>query len=157
VLSVRENVAYVCQLQGRPRPECLELADHWLEQVGIGELGQRRPDQLSGGQQQRVAVARALATDPDLVLADEPTAGVDSRTGRDRIALLWEFNEQHGTTFLIASHEQAVIEAAGRLIQIEDGRIYGPDVPPKVEHAVSQVCPPHRRSLGERLRDWLGS
>lgn len=119
VLTARENVAYVCQLQGRSRGECMELADYWLEQVGIGYLGYRRPDQLSGGQQQRVAVARALAMNPELVLADEPTANVDSKTGRDLIALVHSLNERFETTFVISSHDPVVIDAAGRLVQIE--------------------------------------
>lgn len=152
VLTARENVAYVCQLQGRRRGECMELADYWLEQVGIGYLGYRRPDQLSGGQQQRVAVARALAMNPDLMLADEPTANVDSKTGRDLIDLMAGLNDRFGTTFLISSHDLAVIGAARRLVQIEDGRIIGRGVVCKPRKAISLVCPPQHRPLGERVR-----
>ena len=83
VLTARENVAYVLELQGMPKSERLKRADAWLEEVGLTGLGDRRPDQLSGGQQQRVAVARALATEPDIVLADEPTANLDSRTAEE--------------------------------------------------------------------------
>ena len=130
----------------------MELADYWLEQVGIGYLGYRRPDQLSGGQQQRVAVARALAMNPQLVLADEPTANVDSRTGRELIELMRVLNQRFGTTFVISSHDPVVIEAAGRLVRIEDGRITGPGVVYKPGKAMKLVCPTHQRSLGERLR-----
>ena len=152
VLTARENVAYVCQLQGKERGECMELADYWLEQVGIGYLGYRRPDQLSGGQQQRVAVARALAMSPDLVLADEPTANVDSRTGRELIELMAGLNDRFGTTFVISSHDLAVIGAARRLVQIEDGRIIGRGVPYQPPKVSPPICPPQDQSLGERIR-----
>jgi len=152
VLTARENVAYVCQLQGKQRGECMELADYWLEQVGIDYLGYRQPDQLSGGQQQRVAVARALAMNPHLVLADEPTANVDSKTGRDLIELMAGLNDRFGTTFLISSHDLAVIGAARRLVQIEDGRIIGRGVVHKPSKAVSLVCPHQHRPLGERIK-----
>ncbi len=152
VLTARENVAYVCQLHGKKRGECMELADYWLEQVGIGYLGYRRPDQLSGGQQQRVAVARARAKNTRKVMADEPTANVDSRTGHDLIALMQELNERFGTTFAIASHDPAVLKAAGRLVRIEDGRIVGPGMVYKPRKAVTLICPQRQRTLRERLR-----
>ena len=125
VLTARENVAYVLELQGIPRRERLGRADHWLDQVGLGGLGDRRPDQLSGGQQQRVAVARALATSPDIVLADEPTANLDTQTAEQLLRSMRELNETHRTTFVFASHDPRVVAAAGRLIQMEDGRISG--------------------------------
>ncbi len=123
VLSARENVAYVLQLQGMARKQRFELADHWLNEVGLKGFEHRRPDQMSGGQQQRVAVARALASNPDLVLADEPTANLDSHTGESLMALMRRLNEENGTTFVIASHDPAVIASARRLIQMQDGRI----------------------------------
>ncbi len=123
VLSARENVAYVLELQGVPKAERLARADKWLEEVGLGGFGDRRPDQLSGGQQQRVAVARALAAEPDIVLADEPTANLDSNTGTELLKLLQELNENFGTTFVFASHDPEVISRAKRLIQMHDGRI----------------------------------
>jgi putative ABC transport system ATP-binding protein len=122
-LSARENVAYVLQLQGMGKTERLRIADRWLNDVGLAGLENRRPDQLSGGQQQRVAVARALASKPDIVLADEPTANLDSHTGEELINLMYQLNREHGTTFLIASHDPRVIEAAALLIRMEDGRI----------------------------------
>lgn len=122
-LSARENVAYVLQLQGMARARRNQTADQCLYEVGLQGLENRRPDQLSGGQQQRVAVARALASRPDIVLADEPTANLDSHTGEDLIGLMHRLNHRYGTTFLIASHDPMVIAAAGILIHMEDGKI----------------------------------
>jgi len=123
VLSARENVAYVLQLQGMARKQRFDLADTWLAEVGLQGFEHRRPDQMSGGQQQRVAVARALASNPDLVLADEPTANLDSHTGEALMALMRRLNEQQGTTFVIASHDPAVIDSARSLVRMQDGRI----------------------------------
>jgi len=123
VLSARENVAYVLQLQGTSAKERLEIADQWLEEVGLKGLEHRRPDQLSGGQQQRIAVARALATHPDIVLADEPTANLDSHTGEALIALMRRLNKERGMTFLIASHDPVVINAARQLYTMQDGKV----------------------------------
>jgi len=123
VLSARENVAWVLQLRGVPRRERLARADRWLAEVGLEGLEDRKPDQMSGGQQQRVAVARALAADPDLVLADEPTANLDSQTAADLIALMRRLNETQGVTFVIASHDPSVIAAARTRVVMQDGRI----------------------------------
>jgi putative ABC transport system ATP-binding protein len=123
VLSARENVAYVLQLQGMNRKQRFRLADKWLAEVGLEGFENRRPDQMSGGQQQRVAVARALASEPDLVLADEPTANLDSQTGESLMALMRRLNEEQGTTFAIASHDPAVIASARTLITMQDGHI----------------------------------
>lgn len=123
VLSARENVAYVLQLRGVSAKERRRIADQWLLEVGLKGMENRRPNQLSGGQQQRVAVARALAGNPDIVLADEPTANLDSQTGEELIALMRQLNESHGTTFLIASHDPAVLKAGKQLLRMEDGRI----------------------------------
>ena len=123
VLSARENVAYVLELQGVPRAERMQKADMWLADVGLAGLGGRRPDQLSGGQQQRVALARALAAAPDIVLADEPTANLDSGTAAELLETLRRLNEVHGVTFVFASHDPAVIASARRLIRMQDGQI----------------------------------
>jgi putative ABC transport system ATP-binding protein len=123
VLSARENVAYVLQLQGMNRKQRFRLADKWLAEVGLEGFENRRPDQMSGGQQQRVAVARALASEPDLVLADEPTANLDSQTGESLMALMRRLNEEQRITFVIASHDPAVIALARTLITMQDGRI----------------------------------
>jgi len=123
VLNARENVAYVLQLQGMDKKQRFQLADQWLDKVGLKGFETRRPDQMSGGQQQRVAVARALAANPDLVLADEPTANLDSHTGASLMELMRKLNEQQGTTFVIASHDPTVIETARTLITMQDGQI----------------------------------
>jgi len=123
VLSARENVAYVLQLRGINREERLQKADEWLAEVGLAGLESRRPDQLSGGQQQRVAVARALASEPDIVLADEPTANLDSHTGESLMQLMRQLNETRGTTFLVASHDPVAMAAGKELLMMEDGRI----------------------------------
>ncbi len=123
VLTARENVAYVLQLRGMEKRQRLALADRWLAEVGLQGFEHRRPDQMSGGQQQRVAVARALAASPDLVLADEPTANLDSHTGANLIALMRHLNEQQGITFVTASHDPSVIAAARTLVTMQDGKI----------------------------------
>lgn len=153
VLSARENVAYVCQLQGKSRKESLEIANHWLKEVEIEHLGYRRPDQLSGGQQQRVAVARALASDPKIILADEPTANLDSQTGRNLVHLMQSLNQRLGTTFLISSHDPDVKDAASRLIKLADGQIVDEwSSIPKPPISVTSACPLQNLPLAERLR-----
>jgi len=94
-----------------------------LEEVGLRGLEDRRPGEMSGGQQQRVAVARAIVSEPSLVLADEPTANLDSHTSDDLMALFQHLNEHHGTTFVIATHDQRVMGYAKRLVRMLDGRI----------------------------------
>jgi putative ABC transport system ATP-binding protein len=153
VLSARENVAYVCQLQGKSRQESLDIANHWLKEVEIEHLGYRRPDQLSGGQQQRVAVARALASEPKLILADEPTANLDTLTGRHLIRLMQNLNQRLGTTFLISSHDPDVKEAASRLIKLADGQIIDEwSAIPEPSIANVANCPVKNLPLLERMR-----
>jgi putative ABC transport system ATP-binding protein len=153
VFSARENVAYVCQLQGKSRKEGLEIANHWLREVEIGHLGNRRPDQLSGGQQQRVAIARALASKPKIILADEPTANLDSTTGRHLIDLMQSLNQRLGTTFLISSHDPDVKQAANRLIKLADGQIVkGWDNIPPPPASLEITCPVRNLPLRKRLR-----
>ena len=123
VLSATENVEYVLHLQGVPKQERRARAQELLEAVGLVGLEDRRPGQLSGGQQQRVAVARALSSEPEVVLADEPTANLDQATGRELIELMLKINRERGTTFVISSHDRMVIEHARRLMRILDGRI----------------------------------
>jgi putative ABC transport system ATP-binding protein len=156
VFTARENVAYVCQLQGKSRKESLDIANHWLHEVEIGHLGYRRPDQLSGGQQQRVAVARALASEPKLILADEPTANLDSTTGRHLVGLMHDLNQRLGTTFLISSHDPDVKKAAGRLIKLTDGQIVERwDETPKPPQSLGASCPVENLPLKDRLRTFL--
>jgi putative ABC transport system ATP-binding protein len=123
VLTALENVEFVMVLQGRPRTECRARALRYLERVGLAELANRRPRALSGGQQQRVAVARALAAEPRLVLADEPTANLDSETALSLLELMHDLNHREGMTFLFSTHDPRVMERAERVITLEDGRI----------------------------------
>jgi putative ABC transport system ATP-binding protein len=123
VLSARENVEFVMQLQGVPGTERRRKALAILAEVGLEGLEDRRPAQLSGGQQQRVAVARAIVSQPKLVLADEPTANLDSVTAAHLMELFSELNEHHGVTFLISTHDERVMRYARRLIRMRDGKI----------------------------------
>lgn len=143
VLTARENVAYVCQLQGRPLEDCTALAERWLDEVELHHLGYRYPDQLSGGQQQRVAIARALATSPEIILADEPTANLDNRTARNLLELMRRLNQKFGTTLVVASHDPMVMEKADRVIHLEDGRVVvrGRPIGPQCGQPVYS-CPP---------------
>ena len=123
VLSAYENAEYVLLLQGVPEPERRQRVGEVLEAVGLSELGERRPAELSGGQQQRVAVARALAAEPAVLLADEPTANLDSKTGTELVELMRGLNRDRGVTFVISSHDPKVIDRAERVVQLEDGRV----------------------------------
>ncbi len=123
VLSAAENVEFVLQLQGMGRGERRRRSREVLEEVGLGGLGGRRPTELSGGQQQRVAVARAIVATPSLVLADEPTANVDSDTADRLLAIMEKLNQDHGVTFIFSTHDPKVMERARRLVRLVDGRI----------------------------------
>ena len=123
VLTARENVEFVMQVQGVPAAKRKQLAFEILEEVGLERLEDRRPADMSGGQQQRVAVARAIASRPALVLADEPTANLDSKTADGLMELFRELNQRHNTTFVIATHDKRVMSYAKRLIRMLDGRI----------------------------------
>jgi len=123
VLTAYENAEYVLLLQGVRAPERRRRVLALLERVGLAGLADRFPHQLSGGQQQRVAVARAIASEPALVLADEPTANLDSRTGAALIDLMVELNQEKGTTFLFSTHDQHVMSRARQLLLLTDGRI----------------------------------
>lgn len=123
VLSALENVEYVMLLQGVPTSERRERASDILYDVGLEGKYDRRPAELSGGQQQRVAVARAIVSNPSIVLADEPTANLDSRTGMDLVEMMQEMNEKKKVTFIFSTHDHMVMACARRLIQIRDGRV----------------------------------
>ncbi len=123
VLSARENVEFVMQVQGMPAAERREQSMALLAEVGLAGLEDRRPVQMSGGQQQRVAVARAIVSRPTLVLADEPTANLDSKASDSLMDLFEELNDTHRTTFVIATHDQRVMAHVPRLIRMLDGRI----------------------------------
>lgn len=127
VLSALENVEFIMQLQGVAAPERRERALAALDSLGIGELASRRPAELSGGQQQRVAIARAVVTRPVLLLADEPSANLDSKTTEELLKLLAQINETHGVTIVSATHDPAVMAFASRRIGLVDGRIVSDD------------------------------
>ena len=123
VLSARENVEFVMEVQGIAAHEREAKTFAILEEVGLKGLEDRRPADMSGGQQQRVAVARAIVSRPALVLADEPTANLDSKTSDGLMELFVELNERHHTTFVIATHDKRVMSYAKRLVRMLDGRI----------------------------------
>lgn len=123
VLTARENVEFVMQLQGVPAAERGAKTREILKEVGLDGLEGRRPGELSGGQQQRVAVARAIVSEPSLVLADEPTANLDSKTAENLMQLLRHMNQEHGVTFIFSTHDKLVMDFSRRLITLRDGRI----------------------------------
>lgn len=123
VLSAAENIEYIMLLQGVKGAERRRRVNEMLEIVGLSGLGHRRPAEMSGGQQQRVAVARAMASNPEIILADEPTANLDSKTGIALLETMRQLNESQGVTFLFSTHDQKIIDRAKRLIWLEDGRI----------------------------------
>ena len=125
VLTARENIEFVMQIQGMPAAERKARAMAMLEEVGLADHEDRLPSQLSGGQQQRVAVARAIVSDPTLVLADEPTANLDSTSATQLIELFRELTRERGITFVIATHDVRVMAYCPRLIRMEDGKIIG--------------------------------
>ena len=123
VLTVFENVEYVMLLQGRSTAERRAAATDVLAAVGLADKLDRRPAELSGGQQQRVAVARAIAAGPSLVLADEPTANLDTVTGEALLDTMQALNRDRGTTFIFSTHDPQVMRRATRLVRLRDGRI----------------------------------
>jgi len=123
VLTAFENAEIVLALQGVGAKERRERVMGILKDVGLEEMAGRRPDQLSGGQQQRVAIARAIAANPAVVLADEPTANVDSETAERLIAIMEKLNEERSVTFIFSTHDPRVMERARRLVRLVDGRI----------------------------------
>lgn len=123
VLSAEENIEYVMLLQGVPAPARRERVAEMLEIVGLAGLGDRRPGQMSGGQQQRVAVARAMASSPDIILADEPTANLDSKTGLALLEVMRDLNQNQSMTFVFSTHDQKIMDRATRLIHLEDGKV----------------------------------
>ncbi|MDE2888226.1 MAG: ABC transporter ATP-binding protein [Gemmatimonadota bacterium] len=123
VLTVLENIEYVLLLQGVSRHDRRERVREMLSTVGLEGMEDRRPPQLSGGQQQRVAVARAMVSRPDLILADEPTANLDSATGGALLDLMRELNERRRMTFLFSSHDRMIMDRAKRLVVLKDGSL----------------------------------
>ena len=132
VLSAAENIEYIMLLQGLAARDRRKRVDEMLKMVGLNRLGHRRPGELSGGQQQRVAVARAMASSPDIILADEPTANLDSKTGVALLETMRELNENEGVTFLFSTHDQKIIERARRLVWLEDGMVTKDEAPERL-------------------------
>ena len=123
VLTAYENVSFALSLLGVNGSEIKDRTYKLLEEVGLKGMETRLPGELSGGQQQRVAVARALIKEPDMVLADEPTANLDSDTGHEILDLMAALNEKHGTTFVFSTHDQMVMDYARRLVKLHDGQV----------------------------------
>lgn len=123
VLTARENVEFVMLLQNRPHKERDRRAEELMQAVGLQDKMNKRPNELSGGQQQRVAVARALAPKPDFILADEPTANLDSTSTANLLDIMSRLNKEEGMTFIFSTHDQRVIDRARRVITLVDGKI----------------------------------
>lgn len=128
VLTAAENVSFIMELKGVSKTERMQRAKELLEQVGIGDKFNRRPKELSGGEQQRVAVARALASKPKFILADEPTANLDSKSTGDLLDMMAELNQKLNITFLFATHDQRVMDRARRIITLTDGKISSDEI-----------------------------
>jgi len=124
-LSALENVMLPLQIQGQTFFEAKKKALNRLGDVGLSEIVNHRPDKMSGGQQQRVAVARALVTNPALVIADEPTANLDSDNAFKVVQLMHDLNQKEATTFVFSTHDQRILSKVERLVQLEDGKIKG--------------------------------
>lgn len=123
VLTAKENVGFIMQLQGKSPKEINLRVETLLKEVGLEDKMNKRPHQLSGGQQQRVAVARALASKPQFVLADEPTANLDSTSTSNLLDIMLRLNEEEHRTFVFSTHDQRVIERARRIITLDDGKV----------------------------------
>ena len=123
VLTAKENVEFIMQMQGIPSKDRFRRAKELLEQVGLGDRLDSRPNKLSGGQQQRVAVARALASKPKFILADEPTANLDTKSTENLLDIMEKLNHEAGMTFIFSTHDQRVMNKAHRVILLEDGTV----------------------------------
>ena len=130
VLTAQENIEFVMQVQGVPADQRRQKSRTILQEVGLAGHEDRRPSQLCGGQQQRVAVARAIVSNPTLVLADEPTANLDTRAATQLMDLFVTLNLERGITFVIATHDTRIMEYCRRLIRMEDGKIIGDQLQP---------------------------
>lgn len=134
VLTAKENIEFIMQLQKRPTGEVEKRVKELLQQVGLTDKANKKPGELSGGQQQRVAVARALAPKPQFILADEPTANLDSVSAGNLLDIMAKLNKEENMTFIFSTHDQRVIERARRVITLEDGKIVADTAPASVDH-----------------------
>jgi putative ABC transport system ATP-binding protein len=123
VLTAKENTEFIMKLQGKTEAECKTRSEELLSSVGLGDRLNARPAKLSGGQQQRVAVARALASKPKFILADEPTANLDSKSTSNLLDIMEKMNREENATFVFSTHDQRVIDKARRVITLEDGKV----------------------------------
>ena len=123
VLTAKENVEFIMLLQKRSKEERNARTEELLKEVGLEDKMNNRPSEMSGGQQQRVAVARALASKPQFVLADEPTANLDSQSTADLLDIMADLNQKEDVTFLFSTHDQRVIDRARRVVTLEDGKV----------------------------------
>jgi putative ABC transport system ATP-binding protein len=128
VLSVEENISFPLSLLGVDKKEIKERTAQVLKDVGLEGMEKRRPKEMSGGQQQRVAIARALVKKPALILADEPTANLDSKIGREILELMLALNKSEGTTFIFSTHDQMVMDYARRIVRLRDGQVESDEV-----------------------------
>jgi putative ABC transport system ATP-binding protein len=123
VLTAEENIEFIMNLQGLPKQQRKDRTKELLDAVGLSDRGDSRPSRLSGGQQQRVAVARALASKPKFILADEPTANLDSKSTANLLEIMENLNRTENITFIFSTHDQRVVKKARRIITIEDGKV----------------------------------
>ncbi len=128
VLTAKENVEFIMQLQNWDKKKMNERTKVILNSVGLGKRMKSKPNQLSGGQQQRVAVARALASKPQFILADEPTANLDSKSTTQLLDIMEKLNEEENITFIFSTHDQRVVDKARRVIMIDDGKIVSDEI-----------------------------
>jgi len=139
VFTARENVSFIMLLQKRDKHEIRQRADELLDQVGLGDRKDARPVQLSGGQQQRVAVARALASEPKFILADEPTANLDTESAMNLLDIMEKMNRDQNVTFVFSTHDQRVIDRAYRVITMVDGAIHKDEIKSPLEGSTPTV------------------
>jgi len=123
VLTAKENVEFIMLMQGIPNEERTKRSHELMTAVGLEDKKESRPGQLSGGQQQRVAVARALASKPQFILADEPTANLDSASTSNLLDIMYRLNKEENMTFIFSTHDQRVVDRANRIITLEDGKV----------------------------------
>jgi putative ABC transport system ATP-binding protein len=134
VLTAKENIEFIMLLQNRSKEETEQRVLELLKQIGLEDKINKRPKELSGGQQQRVAVARALAPKPQFILADEPTANLDSVSAENLLDMMLKLNQEENMTFIFSTHDQRVINRARRVITLEDGKIVDDTAPTAIEH-----------------------
>ena len=151
-LSAEENVLLPALIAGRRDEAIRDRARRLLERVGLGERGHHRPSELSGGEQQRVSIARALLTEPEIVLADEPTGNLDTRSSGEVLELLRELNEAEGQTLVIVTHEPAAAPVAGRVLFLRDGRLAGEVAGGSTERVIEALSQFERAASGEQRR-----